>query len=88
VKTIARSLAIAVPLLYSQAFAGAPMPVKGTVCYSKSLRPAENNRIACAGIGEFPSVEAIYAAGFRVVSSGVIQEAGGSTIFLIIEERK
>lgn len=87
-KKVVRILALAALPLYTPAIAGAPLPIKGTVCYSKSLRPAENHRIACADLGEFPSVEAIYAAGFRVVSSGVIQEAGGSTIFLIIEERK
>lgn len=63
-------------------------PPNGAVCYSKTLRPSDGQQISCPGIGKFTSVGDIYSAGYRVVSTGVIQEAGGSTIFLIIEERK
>jgi hypothetical protein len=63
-------------------------PMKGTVCFANSLRDTEHVAISCKGLGKFASVAEIYERGFRVVSSGVLPEAGTGTVFLIIEERK
>ena len=60
---------------------------KGTICYgSNGLRTADAQPITCKGLGRFTSVADIYERGYRVVTSGVLPEAGG-TVFLIIELR-
>jgi hypothetical protein len=64
-----------------------PAP-KGTVCFSNALRNTEAVPISCKGLGKFASVAEIYDRGYRVVSTGVITEAGTGTVYLIIEERK
>jgi hypothetical protein len=84
-------LAVSAAVLSFTAFAADPPPggpPKGTVCFSNSLRNADQIPIACKGLGKFSSVAEIYEKGYRVVSSGVFIEAGVSTVFLIIEERK
>jgi len=63
-------------------------PPKGTICFSNSIRNTDQIPISCKGLGKFSSIAEIYDRGFRVVSSGVIPEAGIGTVFLIIEERK
>jgi len=63
-------------------------PIKGTVCFANSLRDTERVAIYCKGLGEFASVAEIYERGFRIVSSGVLPEAGTGAVFLIIEERR
>lgn len=65
-------------------------PVKGTVCFAQTLRDTEHVAIFCKGLGKFASIAEIYERGFRVVSSGIVAEAGigTGTVFLIIEERK
>ena len=60
---------------------------KGTICYgANGLRTVETQPISCRGLGKFASVAEIYERGYRVVTSGVLPEAGG-TIYLIIESR-
>lgn len=62
-------------------------PPKGTICYgTNGLRMADTQPISCKELGRFSSVAEIYERGYRVVSSGVLPEPGG-TIFLIIEQR-
>jgi hypothetical protein len=63
-------------------------PPKGTVCFSNSLRNTEQIAISCKGLGKFNSIAEIYERGYRVVSSGVLPEAGTGTVFFFIEERK
>ena len=63
-------------------------PPKGTVCFSYTLRNTEQGGISCKGLGKFSSVAEIYERGYRVVSSGVLPEAGAGTVFFFIEERK
>lgn len=63
-------------------------PVKGTVCFSSQIRDTEKVNISCKGLGKFATVAEIYERGFRIVSSGVLQEAGNNTVFFFIEERK
>lgn len=62
--------------------------VKGTVCFSNQIRDTEKVNIFCKGLGKFVSVAEIYERGFRIVSSGVLPEAGTNTVFFFIEERK
>jgi hypothetical protein len=84
-------LAVIAAVLSFTAFAADPPPggpPKGTVCFAMTLRNTEQAHIACKGLGKFSSVAEIYEKGYRVVSSGVFPEAGVSTVFLIIEERK
>lgn len=63
-------------------------PPKGTVCFANSLRNTEQVAISCKGLGKFTSIAEIYERGYRVVSSGVLPEAGTGTVFFFIEERK
>lgn len=63
-------------------------PPKGTVCFANSLRNTEQIAISCKGLGKFNSIAEIYERGYRVVSSGVLPEAGTGTVFFFIEERK
>ena len=78
----------AVSIFSNAAEAAETGPIKGTVCFANSLRDTERVAIACKGLGKFASVAEIYERGYRVVSSGVLPEAGTGTVFLIIEERK
>jgi opacity protein-like surface antigen len=65
-----------------------PPPPKGTVCFANSLRNTEQVGIWCKALGKFSSIADIYERGYRVVSSGVLPEAGTGTVFFFIEERK
>ena len=60
---------------------------KGTVCFANGIRHTEVVPIFCKGLGHFTSIAEIYEHGYRVVSSGVLNEPGG-TVYLIIEEQK
>jgi hypothetical protein len=80
------SLALAKPVLATDAPAGAPP--KGTVCFSNAIRNTEQIPISCKNFGKFSSVAEIYERGYRVVSSGVLPEAGTGTVFFFIEERR
>jgi hypothetical protein len=64
-------------------------PVKGTVCFTNSLRDTERSPISCKGLSaKFASVAEIYERGYRVVSSGVVPDVTAVTVFLIIEEMR
>lgn len=68
--------------------ASASTAPKGTVCFANSLRNTEQIAISCKGLGKFNSIAEIYERGYRIVSSGVLPEAGTGTVFFFIEERK
>ena len=60
--------------------------LEGTFCVARGIRESTPVPIVCEGVGEFASVAAIYASGYRVVSSGQLAEAG-EPVYLIIERK-
>ena len=59
---------------------------EGTLCVAREIRKSSPEPISCEGVGEFASVAAIYAGGYRIVSSGQLAEAG-EPVYLIIERK-
>lgn len=80
------SMALVEPVLAADA--PPSPPPKGTVCFSNAIRNTEQVPIFCKNVGKFSSVGDIYERGYRVVSSGVLPEAGTGTVFFFIEERR
>jgi len=76
--------ALTIPALAADAPIG-PEP-EGTLCIAREIRKSSPRPIFCEGVGEFASVAAIYASGYRVVSSGQLAEAG-EPVYLIIERK-
>lgn len=84
-KTIFFALILTALSFASNATEANPNLPKATICYStNAMRLIDQQPMSCKGLGKFNSIDDLYQRGYRVVSSGVIPEAG-STIYLIIE---
>lgn len=59
----------------------------GTVCFSSNIRNTEQRNFSCKDLGSFQSVNDLYKAGYRVVTSSVINEAGMQVLVFFVEKR-